>query len=83
MAMSVHMKIAVPADSEQGEMRVALVPETVGRLVRSGLTVIVQPDAGKNAGFPDDAYRAEGAEMADTVDGMLHDADIVVRYLGI
>jgi NAD(P) transhydrogenase subunit alpha len=79
MAMSVRMKIAVPADSEQGEMRVALVPETVGRLVRSGLTVIVQPDAGKNAGFPDDAYRAEGAEMADTVDGMLHDADIVVK----
>jgi NAD(P) transhydrogenase subunit alpha len=79
MAMSVHMKIAVPADSEQGEMRVALVPETVGRLVSSGLTVIVQPDAGKNAGFPDDAYRAEGADMADTVDGMLHDADIVVK----
>ena len=73
------MKIAVPADSEQGEMRVALVPETVGRLTRAGLTVIVQPDAGKNAGFPDDAYREAGAEMAGTVDGMLHDADIVVK----
>jgi|TARA_B110000196_G_scaffold19926_1_gene15652 alanine dehydrogenase len=33
MAMSGHMKIAVPADSEQGDMRVALVPETVGGLV--------------------------------------------------
>ncbi|MDP6823014.1 MAG: Re/Si-specific NAD(P)(+) transhydrogenase subunit alpha [Dehalococcoidia bacterium] len=73
------MKIAVPADSEQGEMRVALVPETVGRLARAGLTVIVQPDAGKNAGFPDDAYLEAGADMAETVDGMLHDADIVVK----
>ncbi|MCH7906320.1 MAG: Re/Si-specific NAD(P)(+) transhydrogenase subunit alpha [Chloroflexi bacterium] len=73
------MKIAVPADSEQGEMRVALVPETVARLTRAGRTVIVQPDAGKNAGFLDDAYREAGAEMAETVSDLLHDADIVVK----
>ncbi len=60
-------------------MRVALVPETVGRLTRSGITVIVQPDAGKNAGFPDEVYRDVGAEMADTIDALLHDADIVVK----
>jgi H+-translocating NAD(P) transhydrogenase subunit alpha len=78
-AVQVLMKIAVPADSEQGEMRVALVPETVGRLTRAGLTVSVQPDAGKNAGFPDDAYREAGAEMADTIEAMLRDADIVVK----
>ncbi len=73
------MKIAVPADSEQGEMRVALVPETVARLTRAGRTVFIQPDAGKNAGFPDDAYREAGAEMADTVSDLLRDADIVVK----
>ena len=73
------MKIAVPADSDQGEMRVALVPETVARLTRAGRTVIVQPDAGKNAGFLDDAYREAGAEMAETVSDLLHDADIVVK----
>ncbi len=73
------MKIAVPADSEQGEMRVALVPETVARLKRAGLDVVVQPDAGKNAGFPDDAYREAGAEMAETVSDLLRDADIVVK----
>lgn len=73
------MKIAVPADSEQGEMRVALVPETVARLTRTGLTVFVQPDAGKNAGFPDDAYREANAEMAETVSDLLLDADIVVK----
>lgn len=73
------MKIAVPADSEQGEMRVALVPETVARLTRAGRTVIVQPDAGKNAGFLDGAYREAGAEMAETVSDLLHDADIVVK----
>jgi|LWDU01.1.fsa_nt_gi alanine dehydrogenase len=33
MAMSGHIKIAVPADSEQGDMRVALVPVKVGVLV--------------------------------------------------
>ena len=73
------MKIAVPADSEQGEMRVALVPETVSRLTRAGRTVFVQPDAGKNAGFPDNAYLEAGAMMADTVRDLLQDADIVVK----
>ncbi|MDA1258456.1 MAG: Re/Si-specific NAD(P)(+) transhydrogenase subunit alpha [Chloroflexi bacterium] len=73
------MKIAVPADSEQGEMRVALVPETVARLTHAGQTVVVQPDAGTNAGFPDAAYIMAGAEMAETVTDMLHDADIVLK----
>ena len=33
MAMSGHIKIAVPEDSEQADMRIALVPETVSGLV--------------------------------------------------
>lgn len=71
------MKIAVPMESERGETRVALVPETVSRLTRAGHVVAVQPDAGKAAGFVDDSYRKAGAALARTFADLLDDADIV------
>ncbi len=71
------MKIAVPMESERGETRVALVPETVSRLTRAGHVVAVQPDAGKAAGFVDDSYREAGAALARTFADLLDDADIV------
>ncbi|HEV2105533.1 MAG TPA: Re/Si-specific NAD(P)(+) transhydrogenase subunit alpha [Candidatus Eisenbacteria bacterium] len=58
------MHIAVPRETAPREQRVALVPESVGRLVRSGHTVAVEHDAGARAGHPDDAYREAGATLA-------------------
>src|SRR5580658_5965807 len=67
------MKIAVLRERAPGERRVALVPETVGKFVKAGITVAIERDAGRAAGFLDEAYAAAGA--AATV----ADADIVVR----
>src|SRR5262249_46627055 len=47
------------------EFRVALVPETVARLVKGGLEVVVASEAGERAGFLDDAYVAAGAQLTD------------------
>ena len=45
-------------------------PSLVPRLTRAGFEVRVEPDAGAPAGYPDDEYRAAGAEVAaDAVDG--------------
>lgn len=53
----------------------AAVPETVGRLIRAGYDVAVEPDAGRAALFSDDAYAAAGAVVApDAVSG----ADLVL-----
>jgi NAD(P) transhydrogenase subunit alpha len=57
------MRIGVPKETTAGERRVALVPETVGRL--NGITVAVERGAGAAAGFSDDAYREAGAELVD------------------
>jgi NAD(P) transhydrogenase subunit alpha len=57
------MRIGVPKETTAGERRVALVPETVGRL--NGITVAVERGAGTAAGFSDDAYREAGAELVD------------------
>jgi len=62
------MKVAVVKESAPGERRVALVPETVPRLVKGGLEVLVEQGAGGSAWFPDDTYTAAGATIASTDD---------------
>ncbi len=58
------MRLGVPKETAPGERRVALVPETVGRL-GDGVDVIVESGAGEAAGFGDDAYREAGATIGD------------------
>lgn len=57
------MIVSVPCETAPGEARVALVPEVVGRLAKTGATVVVEAGAGVRAGFSDDAYRAVGAAV--------------------
>ena len=60
----------MPRESRAYERRVALVPGLVPRLTKVGLTVAVEPDAGVQAGYDDEAYRAAGAQVAaDALDG--------------
>jgi len=60
------MKIGVPRETAANERRGALVPDTVGRLVKAGLEVAVEQGAGAAAAFPDDAYRSAGAGLVGT-----------------
>lgn len=55
------MKLAVAAERQPGETRVALVPDSVARLVALGAQVVLEPGAGVDAGFPDAAYELAGA----------------------
>jgi H+-translocating NAD(P) transhydrogenase subunit alpha len=57
------MRVGVPKETFPGETRVAVIPAGVATLVKSGLTVAVEESAGAAAGFLDDAYRAQGAEI--------------------
>jgi H+-translocating NAD(P) transhydrogenase subunit alpha len=59
------MKVGVPKESAPGERRVALVPESVGRLAAAGTEVTVETGAGAAAGYPDSAYTESGAVIAD------------------
>ena len=69
------MKIAVAAETRDGEARVALVPELVGKLTALGYDVAVEPGAGMHALLSDDEYVEAGA----TIDAAaITDADVVV-----
>ena len=76
------MRIGVPKETTDGERRVALVPEVVGKLTRgagedgSWPVVLVQRGAGAGALIPDKAYAEAGAEL---VDEPPFDADVVVK----
>ncbi|MEO6834290.1 MAG: Re/Si-specific NAD(P)(+) transhydrogenase subunit alpha [Candidatus Tumulicola sp.] len=59
------MILVVPRESALKERRVALVPETVAKLVKSGAAVRVQRGAGAAAAFPDELYERAGATLVD------------------
>ena len=60
------MRLGVPKETASGERRVALVPETIGRL-GEGVEVVVEAGAGDAASFGDEAYREAGATIGDPV----------------
>jgi len=69
------VKIAVAKETRDGEARVALVPELVGKLTGLGYDVVVEPGAGRHALLSDEEYAEAGATLDDAAfDG----ADVVV-----
>jgi NAD(P) transhydrogenase subunit alpha len=70
------MKVAVIAETDADEPRVAATPETVKKMVALGASVAVQAGAGVKSGVLDADYTAAGASVAaDPV----NDADIVLQ----
>ncbi|MBV8840025.1 MAG: Re/Si-specific NAD(P)(+) transhydrogenase subunit alpha [Alphaproteobacteria bacterium] len=70
------MKVAVAAETEADEPRVAAVPETVKKLIGLGAEVAVEPGAGLKSGVRDEDYTAAGATVSpDAVTG----ADVVLK----
>jgi NAD(P) transhydrogenase subunit alpha len=72
------MIVAVPREAASNERRVALVPETVQRLVKSGVTVRVLRGAGTAASFPDEEYTKAGAQLAADVGSLTAGADALI-----
>jgi len=59
------MRVGVTRETTTGERRVALVPETVAKLVAAGFEIVVEPGAGAPASFPDADYTEAGATLGD------------------
>lgn len=70
------MRIAVPQERQPGEARVALVPESVKKLIGLGAEVCIESGAGANAGFRDSDYIAAGAKVLER-NALLQGADIL------
>lgn len=66
--------VGVVAESGADERRVALVPKAVAPLVKSGVAVVVESEAGERALLPDELYTEAGATIGDA-----WAADVVVK----
>src|SRR5690242_9523228 len=73
------MKIGVPREIKTNENRIALVPAGAEALVAAGHTVSVEQGAGVGSGFPDEAYRAVGAEIVPTADEVWRQAEMIMK----
>ncbi|MFT5533171.1 MAG: NAD(P) transhydrogenase subunit alpha [Burkholderiaceae bacterium] len=62
------MKIGIPAETRNGETRVAATPETVKKLVAAKHTVVVQSGAGVSASVTDESYVAAGATIGSAAE---------------
>lgn len=73
------MRIAVQAENDAIESRVAATPETVKSLAALGAEVAVETGAGRNSAILDEAYAAAGATIAPNAAAAAKDADVVLR----
>ena len=65
------MNVSVPKETASGERRVAIVPEVVERLARSGIDVTIEAGAGEGAHQPDGDYEQAGAKLGDGFSGQV------------
>jgi NAD(P) transhydrogenase subunit alpha len=76
------MRIGVPSQVSGLERRVAIVPETVGRIRKQfgeGVEVVVEAGAGEASFFRDEAYRDVGATVGSAADAWAADIVAFVR----
>src|SRR5215218_4888391 len=73
-----RVKVGIVREVAEGERRVGLVPETVGRLVKDGFEVVVESGAGRDYNL-DENYEDAGATVVDGDEDVYGEADIVVK----
>ncbi len=73
------MQIVVPAETWENERRVALIPDSVKKLVRAGLPVSVESGLGSQSGYSDADYEEAGATVSGDRAALLGSGDIVLR----
>ncbi len=72
------MKVGVPREVAEGERRVGIVPETVGRLVKDGFEVVVETGAGRDYNL-DENYEQAGATVVEDAGSVYGEADVVIK----
>ena len=73
------MRIGVPKETAPGERRVALVPESVKKLIQAGYEVAVEAGAGDEAGYGDTAFREAGAAVQADRAALAGSADLLLK----
>jgi alanine dehydrogenase len=73
------MHVAIPTERKNNEFRVAITPSGVAELTRRGHEVLIQAGAGEGSAIPDSEFKAAGAQLIDTAEGVWSCADLVLK----
>ena len=73
------MKVGALKETAPGEARVALTPESAGRLKKLGYECVVEKGAGLGASITDEAYKAAGVDVVGSAKELWKTADVIVK----
>lgn len=73
------MKLAVLKETEEGENRVAIIPDSIKRLSKHGFDVLIEAGAGLPSGHSDQDYTDKGATIVATAAELISQSDCVVK----
>ena len=73
------MRVGIPREIHPHERRVAATPETVQKIIKLGLEVVVQAGAGEAADLSDAAFAEAGASIAPDATALWAQADLVLK----
>jgi len=75
----IHLIISVTKEFSEHEKRVAIVPETIAKLVKIGHQVQIEAGAGEASGFLDREYSEAGATIKGGVEELYSTADVLLK----
>tara|TARA_Y100000590_G_scaffold153353_1_gene176079 strand:+ start:1139 stop:2260 length:1122 start_codon:yes stop_codon:yes gene_type:complete len=73
------MFIGVPKEIKPQESRVGLTPESVKILSSNGHNILIENNAGFEAGFDNDQYTKAGATIVKKTEDIFNDSEIIVK----
>ncbi|MEL1223646.1 MAG: Re/Si-specific NAD(P)(+) transhydrogenase subunit alpha, partial [Candidatus Neomarinimicrobiota bacterium] len=75
------MNVVIPKETLDNESRVAATPGSIKELVKAGLSVMVETQAGIKSHISDSDYQNAGASIIESKEELLSKADIVLKVL--
>ena len=75
------MNVVIPKETLDNESRVAATPGSIKELVKAGLSVMVETQAGIKSHISDTDYKNAGASIIESKEELLSKADIVLKVL--
>ena len=75
------MNVVIPKETSDNETRVAATPGSIKELVKAGLSVMVETQAGIKSHISDKDYINAGASITESKEELLSKADILLKVL--
>ncbi|MGK0314079.1 MAG: NAD(P) transhydrogenase subunit alpha [Saprospiraceae bacterium] len=73
------MRVGIPVEVTDGELRVGATPKTIKRLIKQGFEVSVEKGAGVSANISDKNYTEAGSKIIESANELYANSDIILK----